>query len=179
MKESMIKKEIAKAKTSEHRRSYFINRVLQGRVILFVIGILIGYTILLNFFSQLSRSVSLSVFFPIVVVIITIFIGLSSIFYSHKIAGPLYRLKNLSTKLAEGDLSTRLKFRKGDDQIFHEVANHFNQMLDDIQKREDKLADSFMELSKGINKLIEEAGNRSLSKEEMLARLMSLKPQKN
>lgn len=150
MKESIVKKGIAKTKTSEHRHTYFINRVFQGKVTLFIIGILIGYTILLNVFSQLSRSISFSMFFPIVISAIIIFIGLASIFYSHKIAGPLYRLRSVSEKLAAGDLSIRLKFRKGDDPILHEVADHLNKMLNDIQKE----------------------------REETLSRLKTLKPEK-
>lgn len=53
-------------------------------------------------------------------------IGLGSIFLTHKIAGPLYRLRRSCQDIGAGKLTTRLAFRKFDEA--HDVARDFNQM---------------------------------------------------
>ncbi len=53
-------------------------------------------------------------------------IGLGSIFLTHKIVGPLYRLRRSCQDVGAGKLTTRLAFRKFDEA--HDVARDFNQM---------------------------------------------------
>ncbi len=50
-----------------------------------------------------------------------------SIFRTHRIAGPLYRLHMSAKELAEGNLTLRIRFRKGDD--LHELADAFNKAV--------------------------------------------------
>ncbi len=50
-----------------------------------------------------------------------------SIFLTHRIAGPLYRLHMSVKELAEGNLTLRIRFRKGDD--LHELADAFNKAV--------------------------------------------------
>ena len=54
---------------------------------------------------------------------------------SHKIAGPLYRLKVMFSGLAEGDLSAKMNLRKGDQ--LKTVADAYNEA---INKLNDKVA---------------------------------------
>lgn len=51
---------------------------------------------------------------------------LISIFLSHKIAGPIFKLKKFMARLKEGDFSEPLRFRKADH--FQEVAALYNEM---------------------------------------------------
>jgi len=65
---------------------------------------------------------------PIVLVMLAILV----IFVSHRIAGPLVRLKNYMRKVGEGDLSVELQFRKNDE--IHDVADTFNIMVAGLRK---------------------------------------------
>ena len=65
---------------------------------------------------------------PIVLVIVAIIV----IFISHRVAGPLIRLKQFMGKVGEGDLSVELKFRKYDE--IHDVADSFNKMVEGLRK---------------------------------------------
>lgn len=58
--------------------------------------------------------------------ILIFLIGWASIFLTHKIAGPLYRLRRSCQNIGSGNLTTRLEFRKFDEA--HDVARDFNQM---------------------------------------------------
>jgi hypothetical protein len=57
---------------------------------------------------------------------------------SHKIAGPLHRIKNEFNKMADKDTPSlhKIHFRDGD--YFPEVAEAFNTLVDKIKKSEDQ-----------------------------------------
>lgn len=65
------------------------------------------------------------------------FIGLLVSFFairfSHKIAGPIYRLKSTITSVEQGDLSARVRIRQSD--YLHDLVNGFNRMLESIENR--------------------------------------------
>ncbi|OFZ14181.1 MAG: hypothetical protein A2X86_04835 [Bdellovibrionales bacterium GWA2_49_15] len=54
------------------------------------------------------------------------------IFFSHKIAGPLYKLMKFFRAVRAGESPGRLFFRKGD--YFNEVADEFNLTFEQIQE---------------------------------------------
>lgn len=57
-------------------------------------------------------------------------IALISLFFSHQIAGPVYKLEKTLQKIIDGDLATRFSFRQSDK--FDEVADLLNGMKDGI-----------------------------------------------
>lgn len=65
---------------------------------------------------------------PIIFVIQTVIV----IFISHRIAGPLQRLKKYMRRVGDGDFSVRLRFRTYDE--IHDVADSFNQMIEGLKK---------------------------------------------
>ncbi len=65
---------------------------------------------------------------PIVLVMLAILV----IFVSHRIAGPLERLKQYMIKVGEGNLDVELQFRKHDE--IHDVADTFNVMVAGLKK---------------------------------------------
>ena len=71
---------------------------------------------------------------PIVIIVPIIFVIMSVIvlFISHRIAGPLCRLKQCMEKVGQGDFSVRLQFRKHD--AVDDVADSFNKMVDNLRK---------------------------------------------
>ena len=58
--------------------------------------------------------------------LLLIFIGWGSIFLTHKIAGPIFKLSQHFRELGKGDLTVRIKFRKFDE--IHYLADQFNEM---------------------------------------------------
>jgi nitrogen fixation/metabolism regulation signal transduction histidine kinase len=59
---------------------------------------------------------------------------LLSLFMSHRIAGPIYKLRRNFGELSKGGFDRKLYFRKKD--YFPELADDFNQMVRNIRERE-------------------------------------------
>ena len=81
---------------------------------------------------------------PLVIILPVVFVFLAAlvIYISHRIAGPLFRLKMYMEKVENGDYSVKLKFRKND--AIHDVADSFNNMVVGIKdkfKKHDKTED--------------------------------------
>jgi len=81
----------------------------------------------------LWRLVALQVIFMAVTFII-------SIFMSHRIAGPLYKLRRAFDEVKNGNLNAFVKFRKYDH--FAEVADNFNIMMGSVRDRLDHSVES-------------------------------------
>lgn len=56
------------------------------------------------------------------------------VFFSHKIAGPIFKLMKFFQGAREGHLSDKLYFRKGD--YFHELADDYNDTMDTILEKQ-------------------------------------------
>jgi methyl-accepting chemotaxis protein len=69
--------------------------------------------------------------------LLTPLVVLLSIFLSHKVAGPLYRVERFIKSVAKGDLSTKLRLRRGDE--LQDLADAINDMTDDLKNRVNKL----------------------------------------
>jgi signal transduction histidine kinase len=54
------------------------------------------------------------------------------IIFSHKIAGPIYKTRQILSIIRDGNLNERLSFRGGD--YFPELAEDFNETFDEIQE---------------------------------------------
>ena len=59
-------------------------------------------------------------------VLLLIFIAWGSIFLTHKIAGPLFKLNQYFKRIEKGDLTARIQFRNFDE--IKETADRFNEM---------------------------------------------------
>jgi methyl-accepting chemotaxis protein len=65
-------------------------------------------------------------------------VGVFGFFFSHRMAGPVYRMEKFIKKIAEGDLSGTVRLRKGDH--FQSFATSINLMVECLrQKRRDEL----------------------------------------
>jgi nitrate/nitrite-specific signal transduction histidine kinase len=67
-----------------------------------------------------------------VIPIVLIMLAILVIFVSHRIAGPLERLKQYMRKVGEGNFDIELQFRKNDE--IHDVADTFNVMVAGLKK---------------------------------------------
>lgn len=78
---------------------------------------------------------------------------LISIFMSHKIAGPLYKLRKAIAEARAGNLDLRIQFRQKD--YFQELAPEFNTLMDSIQDRiaqkEQGISDALPEIQSAIS----------------------------
>ena len=71
--------------------------------------------------------------------LLVVFIGLLGIYFTHKVVGPIYKMKLLLKQVGEGKLNFHGRLRKGDElQDFFEV---FAGMVDQLKARQNKEVD--------------------------------------
>ncbi|MDP2167019.1 MAG: HAMP domain-containing protein [Thermodesulfovibrionales bacterium] len=63
-----------------------------------------------------------------------------SVLYSHRVAGPLQRVKKVSRDIAEGKLDVKVRFRQND--IIHPLAESINRMAESYNMRYSRLRGS-------------------------------------
>ncbi|HOD41746.1 MAG TPA: HAMP domain-containing protein, partial [Candidatus Wallbacteria bacterium] len=80
---------------------------------------------------------------------IAVMICFLSVFVSHKIAGPVYRLEESAKIIASGDFSRRIKLRQGDE--LQDLADAFNTMTESL----DKIIGEDQKMLQNLNLIIE------------------------
>ena len=76
-------------------------------------------------------------------------IGVLGIFITHKVAGPIYKMKLLLKQVADGKLNIQMRLRKGDElQDFFDVFAHMVDRLRERQAREVEELESGIEAAK-------------------------------
>jgi len=113
----------------------------------------------------------LMIWIPIFIVLI----AFSSIFVSHRIAGPIYRFEQSAKTIAEGDLSLRIHLRKGDE--LHELAECFNVMtehLEAIVKNDRKIISKIIHIVKEVPVDLKSEDLSSKRKEEIIKQLVEV-----
>lgn len=83
--------------------------------------------------------------------------ALVGIFLSHKIAGPLYRLKRHMIGIGKGSLPTELRFRKGDH--LHDIADAFNEMVEGLRRRDAGTTKTLSQMDQQLTALSKELSN--------------------
>ncbi len=152
--------------TKYRRRQFWINKDFQrrmiGHFILVTIGsIVFSHVITLGFLKirelfgvaqenmiYLTNALSESVAFTRTIQVLWLPLLLSSIigslvvlvfglFYSHRLAGPLFNLKRTMGRLARGQWNINVGIRKNDE--FHDVKESLNDLVVSLQGRLEKL----------------------------------------
>ena len=90
-------------------------------------------------------------------------IGVLCIFFSHKIAGPLYKLKMFLTGIRQGNPIQDVKFRKGD--YFLEIADEVNQTIAYLQDNPNNLLAQINVINRNIAKLESSSGDSAVLNE--------------
>ena len=132
------------AQSNERRRTLVVNRELQQRIIFAVslvptIGLALACVIVAVFCrrllgeamradAQLPSLVPLFLSLLGFVIVSAIVVVLQALRFSHRIAGPAYRLLKSMERLRSGDLAFRVHLRKGDHLV--ELADELNRVLD-------------------------------------------------
>lgn len=91
---------------------------------------------------------------------------LVSIFVSHRIAGPLYKLRVFMLKARDGNLKDELHFRTHDH--FQDLAKTYNEMTDGLRatiaRKMAKAATAAAQIEKALERTTDPAGRQELEK---------------
>ena len=152
------------------RRKFLIDRTFQLKYTMLVIFMLLMYTIVFVgilfipqilpfiFNSPMTEQVQAAEIlllyhkniWPAVFIVIPLF-GFFSIFITHKVAGPVYRLKQKLEQMATWQPSLKLTLRKGDD--LQELADCVNNLAEELDTFATGLAENYRALSENIDDL--------------------------
>jgi methyl-accepting chemotaxis protein len=138
--------------SSYRRKVYLINKNFQVKFLLYsvfisFITISVFYAMIYRFYEysrQLGHEMGfpqghiffrfiedqktdMGSFFLITSIIVFLFIVISGIWYSHRIAGPIYRINNQLKTIAMNKIVDKISFRKKD--FFQELAISYNKRL--------------------------------------------------
>ncbi|MCK5684192.1 hypothetical protein KAJ27_08720 [bacterium] len=138
------------------RSQYFVKKKLQLKIFLLLIMIaviilvMVGADVILiknNFFlgTRIVNNPKLKTIamFVMVIINVSIIIGFPLTF-THKIAGPIYRLEIEMDRIGNGDLSHNIKLRKGD--FLTEIAVSLNGMQGSMKDRLGNIKKAILEI---------------------------------
>ena len=113
-----------------------VSFILSSIMISFVLLVFTNKTMLAKMLEMFDVEVPYQLFFPSLIVaaaIGLIIVGILALFISHRIAGPLYRLKREIREIGEGDFSKVITLRKNDE--FQDLAEVLNDALEKTRQR--------------------------------------------
>jgi methyl-accepting chemotaxis protein len=94
---------------------------------------------------------------------VILFFGVVSVFVSHKIARPLFRIKKSLALVSEGDLSVVIKLRKWDD--LKDLAEQINVLIEELRTFVTALRNDYNLLSDYIQELEQKIEQKGLTEE--------------
>ena len=104
--------------------------------------------------------------------LLVLFIGVLGIYFTHKVAGPIYKMKLLLRQVGKGQLNFRGGLRKGDElQDFFEAFAEMTASLKDRQAKEIELLEAGLEAAKGAGASAESLEKIVTVRDEMKAAL--------
>lgn len=140
---------------SERRRKKYINPPFQNQFIFqFVALLVLGFVAFgfsLYFYSQQTLTTAfihsklrvmntgqfllpaLILMMLVVTAVVSFILSIRLLLFSHRIAGPLYRLEKSAEAVGRGDLALKIKLRDGDQ--LQEVARAMDGMVQDLRSR--------------------------------------------
>jgi nitrogen fixation/metabolism regulation signal transduction histidine kinase len=102
----------------------------QSRFVLYLLLVLVCYTLLLLVFQKLTGFLPLYIFFPIALIILLVFIGIVGVLYSHTFVGPMVRIRRSIQHMAQGDMSVSLRLRESDDPMLKDLVTEVTQLCE-------------------------------------------------
>ena len=127
----------------------------QSRFILFLIFLLVLYTLLLRIFQKLASIVDLPVFLPVALITLLAFIGFAGTLYSHRFVGPLVRIRKTIERIAAGDCSVTLRLRDADDPMLKDLVRAIGRLCEQSRQSHRQVQESARELSDDLTALQE------------------------
>lgn len=193
-------------KKPNKRRKYFIDKQLQTKFILYSVLLLVIYSFLFALALFAPFAVPLSLDYSLeeqtraarmllslhqsvwpALGVVTLLLGAASIFISHAVAGPIYRLKKSLAAVAEGNIDFTIKLRKRDE--LHDLADNVNLVIGDlkslvraVQKEQASLDECIARIAAMVeNRHIDSVAGRQLTEQlqanrEVLAKVLAKYP---
>ena len=120
----------------------YIGRVFWFTVVMVIIGGIFAFLFVSFFFVQLGPEAFLSQY-PLVIktifatiavqVLLTgVFVYWEGLYITHKMVGPLVRIRKFLEEVGKGNFSLRINLRRADE--FHDVAKWINEMCDNLER---------------------------------------------
>lgn len=133
----------------QFRWRYLIKPPLQFRFLFFMFVAMLGIVLFIGWnvyftlgreiFGEISNPHAMDLFRRLNVLLLyrapiyTAVLVAAAIFFSHKIAGPLYRFEQSADEIGRGRLTHRVRIRKDDEM--HELEEKLNAMVESLQRR--------------------------------------------
>jgi methyl-accepting chemotaxis protein len=155
-------------------KGYLQTSGMQARFIIFLIFLLIAYSVLLRIFQKLAEIVQLPLFLPITLLTLLVFIGIAGIIYSHTFVGPINRIRRALEQLASGESDVSLRLREADDPTLKDLVRTIGQLCENSRSSRDLIQEVAEDLFKDIAAL-QESINRGAEKAEIQKHLEVLR----
>ncbi|RMG74424.1 MAG: methyl-accepting chemotaxis protein [Nitrospirae bacterium] len=160
----------------------FLGVVAGGSFLYYSSHVLIGGSYLQGLktiitFKQLIIKKSILIYL-LASVFILIGIVVLTVLYSHRVAGPLYRLSVSAKRITEGDLTLKVRLRERD--ALHPLADSFNELTEAYRRRIIHLKDAIQQIkgaSESVDRAIREEQTEELQRaiDELSERVRNLK----
>lgn len=151
-------------------RNFLIDRQFQIKYMLVTVLLLLAYTFIFVVLLFLPYLLTLSFDYPLdeqaeaaraflllhnrvwpAIGTVIVVLGALSIFVTHRIAGPVYRIKQALAGIAGGHLDTTVRLRKWDD--LQEMAQHVNLLAEELHTVVTAMKDEYARLTADIDEL--------------------------
>ncbi len=147
----------------------FIGVVTSGFILYYTSHVWIGHTYseglrTLATFKQLLVKKTILIYMTTSIFILAGIVVLT-VMYSHRIAGPLYRLTVSSRQIARGDLTLKVRLRERD--AIHPLADSFNELTEGYRNRVLKIkgyANELKRVSQGLDMAIDKDDPEELNR---------------
>ena len=166
----------------QKRRNYFIEKRFQLKYSILTMLLLLSYSFIFIIIIFAPYMLTLYFDYPLVekteaarailllhakvwpgIGAVILLFGAISIFISHKVAGPLYRLKKTLAEVTAGNLNVVVKLRKWDD--LKDLADHLNILIDELRTFVTTLRNDYKLLSEYILELEHKIDTKMLTEE--------------
>lgn len=174
------------------RRQFLIQRNLQFKYMLMVLftisivtAIIVGTvyithrTLISEQFAGISAAAALPAVFQKINLLLMFELPIAlliaawaSIVVSHRVAGPVYRLEKIATKISQGDLTSYLRLRKNDE--LKDLGSAFNSVIENMQVLVVKDRHLICELSQLTERLYGDLKNKKINEAEALTLIRRL-----
>ena len=139
----------------------------QARFIVFLLVVLILYSIILRVFQKLAEIVQLPIFLPVSLLTLLLFISVAGTVYSHKFVGPLARIRRTVDQIADGDLSVSLRVRESDDPILKDLVSSLSRLCDCSRRSSLARQEALRELEMTVDALRQAVQRGALQQETL------------
>ncbi|MFQ6032719.1 MAG: hypothetical protein ACE5K2_07340 [Candidatus Zixiibacteriota bacterium] len=164
--------------SKNRRRKYFLSKSSQPKLLLGVIILILILAIIASgFFYVLANRELSSEYYKahstlryvlqnlvpwlLLVNLVAFFITLFfAIFYTHRIAGPTYRIREDLKKIAQGELTTQIRIRKKDQ--LKELESEINKLTQELRRNIEEVKEDFLKLESNLEDLERATKTRDL-----------------